>query len=130
LLIALLLKNVKSAVLAMLPPLCGLGVFFASAALFKIEINIFGIFAMPLLIALGIDYGIFIIFKGTKSHSLLHPFKAVIVAALSTLIGFGSLMAAQHRVLFIIGFMVFVGVLTSILVSIFIIPSFLDANKR
>jgi predicted exporter len=127
-LIALFLKSVKSAVLAMIPPLCGLGVFFAAAALLKIEINIFGIFAMPLLIALGIDYGIFIIFKEKKSHNLLHPTKAVIVAALSTLIGFGSLMAAQHKVLFIIGFMVFTGILTSILVSIFIIPAFLK-NK-
>jgi predicted RND superfamily exporter protein len=85
---------------------------------------------MPLLIALGIDYGIFIIFKGTKTHSLLHPAKAVIIAALSTLIGFGSLMAAQHKVLFIIGFMVFTGILTSILVSVFILPPFLTAGKK
>jgi predicted exporter len=128
--IALLLKNVKSACLAMLPPICGLGMFFAAAALFKIEINIFGIFAMPLLIALGIDYGIFIIFQGTKSHSLLHPSKAVIIAALSTLIGFGSLMLAQHKVLFIIGFMVFTGILTSILVSVFVLPMFLTREKN
>ncbi|MDR3113644.1 MAG: MMPL family transporter, partial [Endomicrobium sp.] len=127
---ALLLKNVKLACLTMLPPVCGLGVFFAAAALFKIEINIFGIFAMPLLLALGIDYGIFIIFKGTKSHGLLHPTKAVIIAALSTLIGFGSLMFAQHKVLFIIGFMVFTGILTAILVSIFILPPFLMARKK
>jgi predicted exporter len=129
-LMALLLKNVKSAVLAMLPSICGLGAFFAAAALFKVEINIFGIFAMPLLIALGIDYGIFMIFKKTKSHNLLHPSKAVIAAALSTLIGFGSLMAAQHKVLFIIGFMVFIGILTSILITLFIVPSFLKEDNE
>ncbi|MDR1942237.1 MAG: MMPL family transporter [Endomicrobium sp.] len=128
LLIGLFLKNFKFAALSMLPPLCGIGVFFAIAALLKIEINIFGLFTMPLIIGLGIDYGIFIIFQNVKG-SKLHPDKAVICAALSTLIGFGSLMAAQHKVLFIIGLMVFSAILTAILVSLFIMPAFLKTKN-
>ena len=78
---------------------------------------------MPLLIGLGIDYGVFMIFK-FKGRSELHPTRAVIIAALSTLIGFGSLMAGQHKVLFGIGFMVFIGIASSILAAIFIVPAF------
>jgi len=116
-------KNIKCALLAVLPAICAIGVFFALASLLAIEINIFGLLALPLLIGLSIDYGIFIIFQNAHGEKL-HPTKALFIAALSTLIGFGSLIAAHHKVLFIIGFMVFSGILTAMLVSVFIIPPF------
>ncbi|WP_158409016.1 MMPL family transporter [Endomicrobium proavitum] len=124
-----MLKSFKLALLSLLPPLCSICIFFAMAALLSIKINLFGLFAMPLLLGLGIDYGLFVIFQNTAATEL-HPTKAVVIAAFSTLIGFGSLMAAQHKVLFIIGFMVFTGILTAILVSIFILPAFLKNIKK
>lgn len=129
LVLILWLKNVQFALTAMLPPLCGICGFLIAAALLGIEVNLFGLFAVPLLIGLGIDYGIFMIYQ-QKGDAELHPTKAVIVAALSTIIGFGALMSAGHKVLFIIGFMVFTGILTAILVSVFIIPSLLKGKKK
>lgn len=129
LVLILWLKNVQFALVAMLPPLCGICGFLVVSAVLGIEINLFGLFAAPLLIGLGIDYGIFMIYQ-QKGETELHPVKAVIVAALSTVIGFGSLMAAGHKVLFIIGFMVFTGILTAIAVSIFILPSLLKNTKK
>ncbi|MDR1696578.1 MAG: MMPL family transporter [Endomicrobium sp.] len=126
--LALFLKNAELAVLSLVPVICGVCVFFTAAAVLKIEVNLFGLFAVPLLMGLGIDYAVFIIYK-IKGDSKLHPLKAAAIAALSTLIGFGSLMAAQHKVLFIIGFMVFTGILTAILVSVFILPAFLRNSK-
>ncbi len=122
-------KNPYYAVLSILPPICGICMFLIISALLKIELNLFALFAMPLLIGLGIDYGVFMIFK-FKGRSELHPTRAVIIAALSTLIGFGSLMAGQHKVLFGIGFMVFIGIASSILAAIFIVPAFLKKQPK
>ena len=127
--LAVLLKDVKLAFLSLTPVLCGACVFFITAAVLGIEVNLFGLFAIPLLLGLGIDYAVFMIYK-IKGDSKLHPIKAVVIAAMSTLIGFGSLMAASHKVLFIIGFMVFTGILTAILVSIFIVPAFLKKHEN
>jgi predicted exporter len=120
----LIFKKIKLAFIAILAPLCSIAVLFIIAALLQIEINLFGLFAIPLIVGLGIDYGMFMVFQSIGSKDL-HPTKAVFLAALSTLIGFGSLMIAQHKVLFNIGFIVFVGILSTILISIFIIPVFL-----
>ena len=126
--LSLWMKSIRLALLSLLPPVCGLCVFLIALAVFGIELNMFGLFAMPLLVGLGIDYGFFIIFQH-KGEAKLHPTKAVMAAALSTVIGFGSLMAAQHRVLFIIGFMVFTGILTALAASVFILPAFLKNIK-
>jgi predicted RND superfamily exporter protein len=120
----LIFKNFKLAVLSILPPVCGICMFFISAAILNIEVNLIGLYALPLLIGLGVDYAIFMIYQN-KIGAELHPTKAVIIAALSTLIGFGALMTARHTVLFIIGFMIFIGILTAILTSIFILPPLL-----
>jgi len=126
--LAFLLKSVRRALLVLVPVLCGTCVFFIVAAVFGIEVNLFGLFAIPLVLGLGIDYAIFMIHQ-IKGEAKLHPTKAVVLAASSTLIGFGSLMTANHKVLFIIGFMVFTGILTSILVSLFIVPAFVRHPK-
>jgi predicted exporter len=126
--LSVVFKNIKYALLSVLPAICAIGAFFAFAALFAIEINIFALLALPLLIGLSVDYGIFMIFQNADGKKL-HPTKALFIAAVSTLIGFGSLIAAHHKVLFIIGFMVFIGILTAMLVSVFIIPPFLK-NER
>jgi predicted exporter len=123
------LKKVQFALAALLAPLCGVCVFLTAAAVFGVEVNLFGLFAAPLLIGLGIDYGVFIIYQ-QKGETELHPTKAVLVAAFSTIIGFGSLMIAGHKVLFIIGFMVFTGILTAITVSVFVLPSLLKGIKK
>lgn len=123
-------KNLYYAALSILPPLCGICIFLIMSALLQIELNLFALFAMPLLIGLGIDYGVFMIFKFKGQKSELHPTRAVIVAALSTLIGFGSLMAGQHKVLFGIGFMVFIGISASIFAAIFIVPAFLKKQTK
>lgn len=124
------LKKVQFAAAAVLPALCGICGFLVFSALSGIEVNLFGLLAAPLLIGLGIDYGIFIVYQ-QKGDTELHPTKAVIVAALSTMIGFGSLMAARHKVLFMIGFMVFTGISTAMAVSVFIIaPLLKKADKK
>jgi predicted exporter len=127
--LTVLMRSFIKAALILLSPICGVFAFFIMAAILSIKVNLFGIFAIPLIFGLGIDYGIFIVFQ-TETSGSLHPTKAVVVAALSTLISFGSLMIANHPVLFNIGFIIFVGVMASLLISVYILPPLLRNIKR
>ncbi|MDR2709451.1 MAG: MMPL family transporter [Elusimicrobiota bacterium] len=118
----------KQAFISLLPALTAISVFIIFASLFGVELNLIGLYGLPLLVGLGVDYGIFMIYQN-KVGKMLHPTKAVIIAALSTLIGFGSLMCARHSVLFIIGFMVFVGITAAILTTIFVLPALCEDSK-
>ena len=123
----LIFRSLRLALLAILPSVLGLCGFLIFAAVFRVDINLMGLYAMPLLIGLGADYGIFMVYQKRTGKSL-HPTKALIVAALSTMIGFGSLMAASHPVLFLIGFMIFTGISVAALSRIFILAPLLNSR--
>ncbi|MDR2427022.1 MAG: MMPL family transporter [Endomicrobium sp.] len=127
--LSLMLKDFKLALVALLPPVCGICCALIVSALSGIEYNLFGLFAMPLLAGLAMDYGIFMIYR-VRALEHLHPLKSVVAAALSTLIGFGSLMVSRHNVLFVMGFTVFIGIAAAIASSIFLIPAFLQNYKN
>jgi predicted exporter len=124
----LIFRSFRLAFLAVLPSIMGLCGFLIIAAAFRIDINLMGLYGMPLLIGLGADYGVFMVYQKRIGKSL-HPTKALITAALSTLIGFGSLMAARHPVLFAMGFMIFTGISFAALSSIFILAPLLEKES-
>jgi len=129
LLLAMVLKNVRHALLCLLPGLCGIALFSVVLAASRTECNLFGFFILPMLMGIGMNYGIFMVQQQTH-HGKTHPSKAVIATALSTLAGFGALIVAQHKVLFILGLGAFVGVLGAIAVSILILPALLKPKTR
>jgi predicted exporter len=124
----LIFRSFRLALLAVLPSIMGLCGFLIIAAVFRVDINLMGLYAMPLLIGLGADYGVFMVYQRRVGKSL-HPTKALITAALSTMIGFGSLMAAAHPVLFAMGFMIFTGISFAALSSIFILAPLLEKES-
>jgi predicted exporter len=126
--LSFIFKSVRLAFAAILPAIIGICAFFICSAIFGFEINLIGLYGLPLLIGLGADYGVFMIYQSLLGKQI-HPLKAVVTAAVSTLIGFGSLMIARHDVLNAIGFMVFTGILASILASIFILPSLIKGRR-
>ncbi|MDR1145029.1 MAG: MMPL family transporter [Verrucomicrobiales bacterium] len=123
-LLARLLRNWRQALLCFVPCWCGMAAFFLVLALTRAECNLFGFFIFPMLLGLGINYGIFIVRQQT--HRETHPTKAVLATALTTLVGFGTLMFAQHKVLFIMGLGAFTGVLTAMMVSVLLLPPLLS----
>lgn len=93
----------------MLNPLMYL-LFPISTALFAItlmgKINIMHIFALVVLLAISIDYGIYMY----KVKTLSQTRKAITYALLSTFCGFGVLIFSSTVALFSIGFVVTIGV--------------------
>jgi predicted RND superfamily exporter protein len=118
------LKSLKLALLSFIPVLCSISMIFILCAVFGIKINIFSLFAIPLIIGVCVDYAIFIIHKHTLSTTL-YPSVAVGASALLSLAGFGSLIFASHKVLFAIGLTITVAIITASLISIYLLPGIL-----
>jgi len=115
-------KNVKLALVSFIPILVSVSTFIILSSVFSVKLNLFSLFCLPLIIGLSVDYVIFIVHQYTKSKTL-YPSVAVVVAALSSLAGFGSLIFAGHTVLFSMGFALSVGIIVSGFVSVYVMPN-------
>ena len=95
-----------------------------------IQFNMANSMFMPLVVGAGVEYGIIILQRCREGNTLPGhlPFstgKGVILAALSTTIGFGSLMVSRHQGIFSLGFVAWEGSLCVLLAAIIILPAIL-----
>jgi predicted exporter len=84
----------------------------ATLKLFNLPINLLNVLALPLILGVGVDYGIHILLAARESPDTLPGvLKAVILSALTTSAGFGALLLARNPALSGLGFLCAVGVL-------------------
>ncbi len=123
-LLRLFLPGWRAVALVMLPLAAGLAGLFGFLGLTGRALNLFGILALPLILGIGVDYGVFIYWACCgRLERAAH--KAVLVAGLTTLAGFGSLLLARHPALHAIGLTVTVGVAAALAASLCILPALL-----
>ncbi len=123
LLTCLLLKNIKMTVLALIPVITGTAAVIGIIPVFGLSLNAPSLIATMVVLGLCIDYGIFMVY--TCSRNLKTGTRmAVSLSAITTLIGAGVLLFANHPVLFSIGATIVSGVLFGYISSIIVIPSF------
>jgi len=96
--------------------------------------NFLNIAATPLLLGTGIDYGIHVGLalrrNGGDVAAMWHGTgKAVIFCGVSTAIGFGSLCFASNEAMTSLGVVALIGILTSMAVSLFLLPPFLARSR-
>jgi predicted exporter len=125
----LLLRNFYQAFLALLPVLAGLLSMFGVMGLCGITFNIFNLVAAILIIGLGVDYGIFMVYRLFRGSSQTTE-KAVLVSALTTLAGFGVLVLARHPALNSIGLTVLLGVGGALPTVLWVLPAFAGLRKK
>jgi uncharacterized protein len=93
-----------------------------------IQFNLANSIFMPLVVGAGVEYGVIVLYRW-KEGSMLPghlPFstgKGVILAALTTTLGFGALMVSHHRGIFSLGFVAWAGSLCVLLPAIIILPA-------
>lgn len=90
-------------------------------------INLLNVLAFPLILAVGVDYGVHLILaareKGDKKNLLPPVMKPVLISALTTITGFGALMLARNPALSGLGFVCATGVAWCLLASfVFLAP--------
>lgn len=128
-------RSVAYTLIALIPLTIGLLWLFGIMGLFTIHLNFANFFAIPILIGTGIDYGVHLIHRYREDSSNLdnsiHDLisesttSAVILSALTTIIGFGSLMIASHKGMMSLGLILALGSFISLFNSIVLIPAIL-----
>jgi hopanoid biosynthesis associated RND transporter like protein HpnN len=130
-------KSLGYAMLAALPLSIGVLQTFGLLGMFDIPLNPANLIALPLILGIGVDYGVHIVHEFRESEG---PYRmsagtavAVLVDALTTLVGFGSLMVASHQGLQSLGRVLSLGVTCCLFTSLVMLPAmltWLTRNRR
>ncbi len=95
-------------------------------ALLGIRVNFMNIFVMTMIIGIGVDYGIHLLHRWSESglapDALSETSKAVAVAALTTVAGFGSLVLSHFPGLRSVGAAAILGTVCTAVASITLLP--------
>jgi predicted RND superfamily exporter protein len=137
--IALLLqftfRSLRLMLISIIPLVVGtiwtVGIMGAAGFDFNLANSIF----MPLVVGAGVEYGVIIIHRWREGRTgygrlAFSTGKGVILAALTTTIGFGTLMISNHRGIFSLGFVAWAGSLCVLVAALFILPAILSFVKE
>jgi len=97
--------------------------------IFGAKVNFFNVLVFPIVIGYGIQNGIYIYYRFMeeknigKTVSRVGP--AIIASTLTTLVGWGVLLIAEHRGLHSLGVVASIGIGSSLLVALTLLPSVL-----
>ncbi len=103
----------------------------AAMGLFKIPYNLANIVALPLILGIGVVYGVHMLHRYREEHDgdvysvVRHTGGAVTLAALTTMVGFGSLISASHKGAKTMGLTMVIGVLACLIASVLVLPAVL-----
>jgi hopanoid biosynthesis associated RND transporter like protein HpnN len=125
---ALTLRRMRETVLALLP--LGLGLMWAFGLMyfFGLKFNMGNVFGLPLILGAAAEYGLNIVLRFMEGRDHGGPLiarstmTAVLVSGLTTIVGFGSLMIADHRGIFGLGLLLTLGTATSLVAALIVLP--------
>jgi uncharacterized protein len=130
LILILLYRGFIPAVLSLIPLLVGLLVMIGIMGIFNAKINFFNICVFPIVIGYGIQNGIYIYYRYLEEKNIADTISkigpAIIASTLTTLAGWGVLLIAEHRGLHSVGVVACIGIGSSLLVALTLLPSMLD----
>jgi predicted RND superfamily exporter protein len=123
-------RRFGSVVLAFLPVVLGFVWTLGLMAYLEIAFNPVNIMALTLVIGIGVTNGIHILnrFAEEAHPSILarSTGKAVLVSALTTMAGFGSLMVAKHQGIASLGKVMVIGTAMCMIASLALLPAVLN----
>jgi len=123
-----MLRRVRETLLALLPLALGLLWTFALMYVFRLKFNLGNVFGLPLILGAAAEYGLNIVMRYIEGREHGGPLIArstimgVLVAGLSTIVGFGSLLLAHHRGIYGLGLLLTLGTAASLIASLIVLP--------
>ena len=129
------IRSFSCVVLSLIPVALGSLWMLGVMGIFDLPFNPANIMTLPLIIGIGVTNGIHILnrFAEEQHPSILarSTGKAVLVSALTTIAGFGSLILAEHRGIRSLGAIMATGVATCMIVGLTFLPAILNLlNKK
>ena len=133
-LIFLLFRRISDVLLTLLPLAIGILWMFGLLGLLKIQLNPANIVTLPMILGIGVAFGVYVVAR-YREEGKVRIFesstgKAVVLSALTTLFGFGSMLVGQYRGLVSLGLVMSLGVLSTLISAIVILPQILVLMER
>ncbi len=129
LLMAADLGGVRRAAVALVPLAVGMVWMLGLMGWLGLEVNLINIFVVTMVIGIGVDYGIHLVHRweetGGDAAAAGGTARAVVVAALTTMVGFGSLVLSHFPGLRSVGAAAILGAMFSALAAITVLPALL-----
>lgn len=129
-------RSIRHTLLSLSPLAVGICWMLGAMVQFGIDLNFMNIFVTTMIIGIGVDYGLHIVHRfreesgGDVERGLIDTGNAIVVAALSTVCGFGSLVFSHYPGLRSVGFVAVLGALSTALVSVTLLPALLTWSRR
>ncbi len=113
----------------------GVGAMLATMKIFNVPLTLLNVLAFRLVLAIGVDYGIYVILVWQKAREIEHDVagvvKPVLLAGLTAVSGFGSLGLAKNPSLSGLGIACAIGIFWSLVATIFFtLPAIAAAKPR
>ena len=122
-LLAFLYRNLRLWLIQVITLAFGIGAMIASMKLLHINLNLLNVLSFRLVLAIGVDYGIYVVLVWQKAHAIEHDVagvvKPVLLAGLTAVSGFASLALARNPALTGLGITCAIGILWSLIATIF-----------
>jgi len=122
-LLAVLYRNLRLWLIQVITLAFGIGAMIASMKLLHINLNLLNVLSFRLVLAIGVDYGIYIVLVWQKTREIEHDVagvvKPVLLAGLTAVSGFGSLALARNPALTGLGIACAIGIFWSLIATIF-----------
>jgi len=132
-------RTLRHTAMALAPLTIGILWMVGSMALLDLQMNFINIFVTTMIIGIGVDYGIYVLHRYLEvrdlpdeeyANGLQETGKAVIAAAASTIVGFGSISLSHYPGLVSTGKVATLGALCTSLVAITLLPTFLTWRRE
>jgi uncharacterized protein len=134
-LLALLYRDFRLWLIQVITLAFGIGAMIASMKLLHIDLNLLNVLSFRLVLAIGVDYGIYVVLVWQKTHDIEHDvagvLKPVVLAGLTAVSGFGSLALARNPALTGLGIACAIGIFWSLIATIFFtLPAMAAAKPK
>jgi predicted exporter len=122
--------------LALVPTALALTWTAGALAISGISLDLFSMFAVMTFVGIGVDYGIHLVHRsahgveGERATAVAHLGPVILVAALTTLFGFGTLVTSSYPPLRLLGLVSMVAIVALGAASLFVLPALLLKPRR
>jgi len=126
-------RNARDMLLALVPKVMGVIWMMGGMRLLGLSYNFANLVAIPLILGVGIDTGVHVVHRmrleaeNGMTVVLQHTGRAILIAGLTTMIGFGSLALASHRGLASLGTVLLLGLGSCVFTATIVLPNILVA---
>ncbi|HLF59020.1 MAG TPA: MMPL family transporter [Alphaproteobacteria bacterium] len=134
-LLLLVMRNVVDTVFVLTPLALAAVLTIAFTVLFHLPFNFANIIALPLLLCLGVGYGIYLVLRhratqGVAAVLATNTPRAVLFSALTTMCSFGTLAISHHRGTQSMGVLLFVSLSLALVCTLVVLPAMQELRDR